>query len=111
MRGKGTASRPGTPSRSQKLRSELPQPQAGGMPYSSISTKSMSSIWASSSPASRMACCSLKRRSWSRGSFNSEKPFPISVPAMMGWKRWVTSGWSGSTLARGLRVVGSWMSQ
>ena len=105
--GNGTASRPGTPSSSQKLRSLFPHPHAGGIPYSSISTKSISNICASSSPASRAACCSSNRSNWSKGSFNSEKPFPISVPAIIGWNRSVTKGFSADFFAKGDRLKGS----
>jgi hypothetical protein len=60
----------------------MPQPPAGGMPYSSARTKSWSKNMASSSPASLAATWAWKRAAWSSASFSSEKPLPNSRPVM-----------------------------
>ena len=49
-----------------------PQPAAGGIPYSSASTKSSSICWASSSPLARFSSWASNLARWSCGSFSSE---------------------------------------
>ena len=50
----------------------MPMPNVGGMPYCRARRKSWSIIIASSSPLSASRIWSMKRCSWSIGSFSSE---------------------------------------
>ena len=62
-------------------------PQVGGIACSRASINSWSLICASSSPASRIFCCSAKRPAWSIGSLSSLYPLPNSLPAIKTWNR------------------------
>ena len=84
----------------------IPNPPAGGIPYSRASTKSISISLASSLPSSRSFSWLANLSYWSIGSFNSVKALPYSEPQINNSNLSVNLGSFGSFLAKGLISIG-----